>query len=71
MILPISCLVALICIVISNIFRLAEANAASRAQYRTYAERTGSYWQYYGYPRPQELRDCLAELADKEKGVAS
>ena len=31
---------------------LAEANAASRVQYRTYAERTGSYWQYYGYPRP-------------------
>jgi len=31
---------------------LAEANAASRVQYRTYAERTGSYWRYYGYPRP-------------------
>jgi hypothetical protein len=35
---------------------LAEANAASRLDYRTYStsriERTGSHWRHYGYPRP-------------------
>ena len=31
---------------------LGEANAKSRAHYRTYTERTDSYWRYYGYPRP-------------------
>jgi hypothetical protein len=31
---------------------LGEANAASRLDYQTYSERTGSYWRHYGYPRP-------------------
>jgi hypothetical protein len=31
---------------------LSDAYAASRSHHRTYVERTGSYWQHYGYPRP-------------------
>jgi len=42
---------------------LAEANAASRVQYRTYAERTGSYWRYYGYPRP----NCTFAISEYQR----
>jgi hypothetical protein len=31
---------------------LGVADAASRLDYQTYSERTGSYWRHYGYPRP-------------------
>jgi hypothetical protein len=42
---------------------LGEANAKSRVHYRTYTERTGPYWRYYGYPRP----NCTFAIAEYQR----
>jgi hypothetical protein len=42
---------------------LGEANAASRVQYPPYTERTGAYWRYYGYPRP----NCTFAISEYQR----
>jgi hypothetical protein len=41
---------------------LNEANAAYRSKYQT-SERAGSYWRYYGYPRP----NCTFAIAEYQR----
>jgi hypothetical protein len=40
-----------------------EATAASRIKHNTYSERTGSYWRYNGYPRP----NCTFAIAEYQR----
>jgi hypothetical protein len=42
---------------------LSDAYAASRSHYRTYVERTGSYWRHYGYPRP----NCTVAISEYQR----
>jgi hypothetical protein len=42
---------------------LIEASAASRLGYRHHTERTGSHWDYYGYPRP----NCTFAIAQYQR----
>ena len=42
---------------------LGGANAASRTKYKTYSERTVSYWRYNGYPRP----NCTFAISEYQR----
>lgn len=43
--------------------RLSDADAAARLEHGPYAERTGPYWRYYGYPRP----NCTFAIAEYQR----
>jgi hypothetical protein len=42
---------------------LGEASAASRIKHKTYSERSGAYWRYNGYPRP----NCTFAIAEYQR----